>query len=83
MKRSLYVRAQKILDWNVQGAIAVGHYKLQVHMGEDLEVGVNLLSVEAETAAHKALAAFLIYAKHPKLNQQEECFYRAGHIPAA
>ncbi|VDO72474.1 unnamed protein product [Heligmosomoides polygyrus] len=44
-------------------------------MREDFEVRVTLLAVEAQTADRKALEAFWIHAKDPKLKRKKELLY--------
>lgn len=75
--RPLHVRVKEHLDGKAKSrtSTAMGHHRVHGHTGEDFEVRVKLLAVEAQTAARKALEAFWIHAKDPKLNRKEECLY--------
>ncbi|VDP00532.1 unnamed protein product [Heligmosomoides polygyrus] len=75
--RLLHVRVKEHLDGKAKSrtSTAMGHHRVHGHTGEDFEVRVKLLAVEAQTAARKALEAFRIHAKDPRLNRKEECLY--------
>ncbi|VDO20218.1 unnamed protein product [Heligmosomoides polygyrus] len=53
----------------------MGHHRGHGPTGDGFEVRVKLLAVKAPTAVRKALEAFRIHAKNPKLNRKDECLY--------
>lgn len=59
----------------LRASTALGYHRLHCHEGEDFEVKVEILGHEVQTSARKALEAFWIYSRDPKVNRKGECLY--------
>ncbi|EYB87797.1 hypothetical protein Y032_0257g408 [Ancylostoma ceylanicum] len=73
--RVLSVRIKEHLASKRRGSLTspLGRHKNEVHGGNDFGIKCNILTYETEVSARKALEAFWIAARNPKMNNRNEC----------
>ncbi|KAK6745282.1 hypothetical protein RB195_011792 [Necator americanus] len=73
--RPLCIRIKEHLDGKRKScdSTALGGHRVRRHNGEDFVVKITILAREPSIAARKALEAFWIHSKSPKMNRKEEC----------
>ena len=72
--RVLAIRIREHLASKRRGVLtsALGRHKAEEHNGSDYEVKCTILALEKEIAARKALEAFWIHVKNPRMNNRDE-----------
>ncbi|XGW19729.1 hypothetical protein V3C99_003515 [Haemonchus contortus] len=73
--RQLAIRVKEHLASMKRGnpLAALGRHKVEEHNGENYEVKCTVLGQETEISARKALEAFWILQRNPKMNNRDEC----------
>ena len=51
----------------------LGKHRIGGHHGEDFDVKCTILACEAEISSRKALEAFWIFPRNPRMNNRNEC----------
>ena len=54
-------------------ATALGRHKTEEHDGNNFEIKCTILAQETEISARKALEAFWISSRNPRMNSRDEC----------
>ncbi|VDP02493.1 unnamed protein product [Heligmosomoides polygyrus] len=75
--RPLHVSIKEHLDGKekLRASTALGYHRINSHGGEDFGVEVRILGHEVQISVRKALEAFWIYSRDPKVNRKGECLY--------
>uniref|UniRef100_A0A7I4YIV6 Mucin-22-like n=1 Tax=Haemonchus contortus TaxID=6289 RepID=A0A7I4YIV6_HAECO len=73
--RQLATRIKEHLASMRRGSLmtALGRHKIEEHNGNSFEIKCTILAQETEISARKALEAFWIFQRSPKMNGRDEC----------
>ncbi|EYC26999.1 hypothetical protein Y032_0009g466 [Ancylostoma ceylanicum] len=73
--RTLSIRIKEHMATKRRGNLTspLGRHKVEVHNGNDFDVRCEILALESEISARKALEAAWIFTKNPGMNNRNEC----------
>ena len=73
--RPLAIRIKEHLAGKRRGNVrtSLGRHLIEEHSGNEFDVKCTILACETEISARKALEAFRISARNPRMNNRNEC----------